>query len=1509
MKNQIKKVLSIVLVVVMCLSTFAIGAAAEECKHENKIHSGTTKATCTGYGYDSYKCADCNKDFVENIVKPLGHNLVQTGETIPASCWREEASVWECDREGCDEKEVRGELTGEICEKFVDADKDGNPDVTFEVVDGELVGSMICADCGYKHTTDCECGVTHPELVVTAGHSHEVENMEPVLSSIVKPTCDTDGEITYKCKECAFTAKVVIEKTHQLNDSEKVEAKAPTCTEDGVKEHWICKLCGKYFIEEKGAKKEVEAADVVLPKAHTLKPVDLVKDDDTKPETLGVQYDYVKEGNCVIGQKAVYKVYCEKCDYTGTLEAEELEHDYVVDKASYDATCVKYGHHVEVCTKCGDDKSVTIDPKGFVIGLGADKKLGTEDDVVASLADLLTNEEYIKLATTKEAACGGYAQYVYTVYAQCGNADCEYCTVEWDATAKTGKIYVNYGEKKAHVWKEAADSAPKAATCTEPGQKAKFVCDCGATDPERDGTPIAALGHKWSDKILYCSVEKIAKKVCSVCEAITDLTADELKKFTAPEGVSHVTITYKVVDPTCVEDGEKITYCAVCHHIDEPEVLKATGHNYSEEATVIPGSCQEKTLYVYSCVNEGCDGTVPGHNKVVEGDYDKSPAGHMAAMEKANDVATKKVLRPATCTVKELAEYTCTQCDVTYTVTGDYGHDVVDLTVDPECWTNTPGKSGKWCNDCEKWVGETTEIPVEHTIDAKEPAKSVCGNEWGWAEFEYCSVCEAEERKAEKEATDAGKTEWIISKKSKYAVMLTVREKGHVTDTKTSEKIDSTCTEVGVEEFTYCAVCEDPAKIIADAKKDNKNALHIPVKAHMYVDANSNGKKDAGEELYRVEDEADCINHGFELYYCANCSDAIVKNFDYANDHDWEIGEGKEKDFNLDDTVSAKVPYDCKKDGYKFYACANCDAHNVIEETRVPAHHVDAKGNDFTSSCLSIKEKTTCIHGHDVEVTHKYYADVKDAKLPTATEEGYIANICADCGDKDIVIRMDLATLFEKALEDANLPEDYKIEITADHAIVKFEVSYDGYTESGWLYFAYDAENEYYEAELDALIGWDLVDSDEDLVALLENNKIKVVEDKCVDPTHTTEGKLVYVCPCCEAEVEVVLDKLAGIDMDITADSGILAGANVVNGGLVEFTVALNAAELEASILKADFFYDPEILTFVGAEIEGIFDVTDEAGTLVIETNKVVTTKDAANGHVSVIVDASYTSNKLPVNVELNANDIAFVTLTFRVAKDANGLAVIEGLVTEVANVKGEMLVNIDPTLVTEYYDIIDNLDELWAAEWDAEIALEEAEKALAEALQAKIDADNAGDASLIALAEKAVAEAQAIVDVAEKDYKAAVKAYADAEAAADEWLYDNFEGFEELYEMLDAADESEVECEFEITELGNINGDRAINTVDALAIRQMAFTNLDGTIDAGEYALAFAKLDENGKVVVDEDGKVVMLDKEVSYLAEADINMDGVVGLDDYALLNQYLVGNITYEALVLTSQTVVTE
>ena len=49
--------------------------------------------------------------------------------------------------------------------------------------------------------------------------------------------------------------------THNL---QKVDYKAPTCTEDGNIEYWSCKNCGKYFSDENGTN-EITLEDTILP--------------------------------------------------------------------------------------------------------------------------------------------------------------------------------------------------------------------------------------------------------------------------------------------------------------------------------------------------------------------------------------------------------------------------------------------------------------------------------------------------------------------------------------------------------------------------------------------------------------------------------------------------------------------------------------------------------------------------------------------------------------------------------------------------------------------------------------------------------------------------------------------------------------------------------------------------------------------------------------------------------------------------------------------------------------------------------------------------------------------------------------------------------------------------------------------------------------------------------------------------------------------------------------------
>ena len=56
-----------------------------------------------------------------------------------------------------------------------------------------------------------------------------------------------------------------------------MEAKAPTCTEDGNKEYWTCEHCGKYFLSDDTnpeTAKAVEQSEFIIPASHKLTKVE-----------------------------------------------------------------------------------------------------------------------------------------------------------------------------------------------------------------------------------------------------------------------------------------------------------------------------------------------------------------------------------------------------------------------------------------------------------------------------------------------------------------------------------------------------------------------------------------------------------------------------------------------------------------------------------------------------------------------------------------------------------------------------------------------------------------------------------------------------------------------------------------------------------------------------------------------------------------------------------------------------------------------------------------------------------------------------------------------------------------------------------------------------------------------------------------------------------------------------------------------------------------------------------
>ena len=90
-------------------------------------------------------------------------------------------------------------------------------------------------------------------------------NQHALIKTAAKAaTCTEDGNKEYwTCEHCGKyfllddtnpetataveLSETVIPASHKLT---KVEAKDSTCTEDGNKEYWTCKHCGKYFLSD-----------------------------------------------------------------------------------------------------------------------------------------------------------------------------------------------------------------------------------------------------------------------------------------------------------------------------------------------------------------------------------------------------------------------------------------------------------------------------------------------------------------------------------------------------------------------------------------------------------------------------------------------------------------------------------------------------------------------------------------------------------------------------------------------------------------------------------------------------------------------------------------------------------------------------------------------------------------------------------------------------------------------------------------------------------------------------------------------------------------------------------------------------------------------------------------------------------------------------------------------------------------------------------------------------------
>ena len=252
--------------------------------------------TCTEPGhYEYYRCSECGacffdrdmqspiSSFDETVIPPTGHKLVYHPSDSP-----------DCDEIGV----VTAYYECENCGNwfFDDQGLQLVEDHEALVTTGSHQLSHVegiepsCKNFGVKEHWKCaicfrrfydekaEQPVADPEkdLVIEA-LPHDLQKVDTA-----EATCGQDGVkiVHYQCKACgsrfydekgeepADPKDVIIPATGE-HDLEHVPEKEATETEDGMKEHWRCKVCGGLFLDEKGEKPVKSQEELVIPKKNS----------------------------------------------------------------------------------------------------------------------------------------------------------------------------------------------------------------------------------------------------------------------------------------------------------------------------------------------------------------------------------------------------------------------------------------------------------------------------------------------------------------------------------------------------------------------------------------------------------------------------------------------------------------------------------------------------------------------------------------------------------------------------------------------------------------------------------------------------------------------------------------------------------------------------------------------------------------------------------------------------------------------------------------------------------------------------------------------------------------------------------------------------------------------------------------------------------------------------------------------------------------------------------------
>ncbi len=301
---------------------------------------------------------------------------------------------------------------------------------------------------------------------------------------------------------CDTTIEVLFIK----HDLTKVPAKAATCTEAGYKEYYKCNRCNKLFSDAEG-KLEISTPEAIKALGHEW-------DDGTVTKDPTCEEEGVKTFHCTH----------DGCTATKTEAIKAIGHSWDEGEVTKEPTCEEEGVKTFHCTRTGCTETKTAPVKA----------LGHKIVTVAEKAPTKTEPGNIK------------------------HYKCERCGKLFSDA--NGKTEITQAQTVIPAMShDLTEVKAKAATCTEPGNTAYYICkddDC-------------KCGKAYSDAYGQHEIN------------IED---------TVKPALGHNPVEAAGKDPTCTEDGyEKYYKCSRCHklfsdadgknEIEKPVAISKLGHD------------------------------------------------------------------------------------------------------------------------------------------------------------------------------------------------------------------------------------------------------------------------------------------------------------------------------------------------------------------------------------------------------------------------------------------------------------------------------------------------------------------------------------------------------------------------------------------------------------------------------------------------------------------------------------------------------------------------------------------------------------------------------------------------------------------------------------------------------------------------------------------------------------------------------------------------------------------